>query len=78
MRNGGHSAQVRMELFLDGQVLPIAQFGPDFLILEKPADHSPTNGEILMSIDGHERRWTVYLPDGLVAGQLKTRIAPSR
>jgi hypothetical protein len=67
-----------MELFLEGQVLPIAHLGPDFLILEEPADHPPAEGEILMSIDGHERRWTVYLPDGLVAGKLQTRIARSR
>ncbi len=78
MSNARYSADVRMWLSVKGRVLPIGQLGPDFLILDESVDHPPTEGEITLSIDGRERRWLVYLPDGLVAGRLETRIAPCR
>jgi hypothetical protein len=70
----GHSADVRMELRIDGHVLPIAQLGPDFLILIHPLDHPPAEAEIALSIDGHESRWPVRLQDGMSATQRRTRI----
>jgi hypothetical protein len=39
MKNYGHSADVRMHLTVNGQVLSIGQLGPDFLILRDPTDH---------------------------------------
>jgi hypothetical protein len=66
MQNGnGHSADVRMALLLNERVLPIAQLGPDFLFLVSPASHPPGLAEVLLSVDGHEERWTVRLPDGI-------------
>ena len=47
-----HSADVRMHLLVNGLVLPIAQLGPNFLILEKPVTHPPANADILVTIDG--------------------------
>jgi hypothetical protein len=82
--NGGNSnwrafsADVQMELRLQDRVLSIAQLGPDFLILEEPVEHPPAEAEIRVSIDGHERRWMVYLPDGLAVGAKETRIALGR
>jgi hypothetical protein len=55
--------------------LRIGQLGPDFLILDDPADHPPGRAEIIMSIDGRVRRWQIVLPDGISAGKPKTRIA---
>jgi hypothetical protein len=75
LNGAGHSAQVRMELHVNGQVLPIAQLGPDFLVLANPADYPPTDAEIAMSIDGHESRWPVRLLEGLSVGQRRTRIS---
>lgn len=63
-----------MELCVNGYTLPIAQLGPDFLILKNPTDHPPTDTEIALSIDGHEDRWTVHLVDGITASQRKTKI----
>jgi len=75
-RNGnGYSAVVRMQLSLKGQVLSIAQLGPDFIILRDRKDHPPVVGEIAVWIDEHERRWNVNLPDGIHANQDKTRIS---
>jgi hypothetical protein len=70
----GHSADVRMDLHVNGHVLPIAQLGPDFLILRNPVDHPPTDAEIALSIDGHESRWPVRLQEGLSVSQRRTRI----
>lgn len=75
LKSPGHSAEVRMELRLNGRVLPIAQLGPDFLILTDPVNHPPTEAEIALSIDGHESRWPVHLDDGLSASQARTRIS---
>ena len=54
----------------------IGQLGPDFIILDDPADHPASEAEIAMSIDGRPRCWTVHLPDGIAAGKPETRIAP--
>lgn len=63
-----------MELRVNGAILPIGQLGPDFIILDQPADHPPTTGEITLSIDGRERRWLVSLPDGITSKKKETRI----
>jgi hypothetical protein len=71
----GHSADVRMQLTVDGHILPSAQLGPNFLILNSPIDHPSAEAEISLCIDGYERRWTVWLADGIKAEQLETRIS---
>src|ERR1019366_112849 len=47
----GYSSDVRMELNVNGFVLPIGQLGPDFIILRKSSDHPPAEAEIVMWID---------------------------
>ncbi len=71
----GYSADVRMQLNVNGFVLPIAQLGPDFIILRDRAAHPPAEAEIVLSIDGEESRWNVHLPDGIVADRTRTRTA---
>lgn len=63
-----------MRLVVDGVDLPIAQLGPDFLILETPSDLNAREAEIVLRVDVSERRWSVNLPDGLRATQLRTPI----
>ncbi len=70
----GHSADVRIQLSVNGHVLPVAQLGPDFLVLRTPADHPPAEAEIALWIDGQESRWRVRLVEGIAAGRRKTRI----
>ncbi len=72
----GHSAEVHMELRLGGRILTIAQLGPDFPILADPIDHPPADAEISMSIDDHETRWPVRLPDGISRAQRRTPLCP--
>ncbi len=64
-----------MTLSVNGSVLRIGQLGPDFLILRNPIEHPPSDAEIMVSIDGHERRWTIRLPDGISVASDLTRIA---
>lgn len=64
-----------MRLVVGDVDLPIAQLGPDFLILETPADLSVNEAEIVLRVDANERRWSVRLPDGLSATAQRTRIA---
>jgi hypothetical protein len=64
-----------MELHVNGHTLPIAQLGPDFLVLANPADHPPADAEIAMSIDDRESRWQVRLVAGLSAERRRTPIS---
>jgi hypothetical protein len=74
LKPNGHSADVRIQLHINGQALPVAQLGPGFLILRTPCDSPPSDGEITMSIDGREDRWRVRLAEGIKAEQRKTAI----
>ena len=70
MNNGiptssAHSADVRMQLCVNGHVIPIAQMGPNFLLVNHTIHHPPAVAEIHLAIDGNESRWTVLLPEGL-------------
>ena len=78
LKDQGYSADVRMNLSVNGRTFTIGQLGPDFIILDDPADYPPSEGQIAVSIDGRERRWSVQLPDGVTAGKPETRIADCR
>jgi hypothetical protein len=71
----GHSADVRIHLLVNGCVLPVAKLGPEYLELRSPADCAPCEADITLSIDGHETRWTVYLPSGIQSDCRKTVIS---
>jgi hypothetical protein len=72
-----HSADVRIHLLVNGWALPVAQLGPEFLILRTPVDHPPCDAEIALSIDGQESRWAVHLRNGIQVDRRKTLIASS-
>lgn len=63
-----------MQLLVNGSSLPIAQMGPDFLLLDKPIDHPPCEATILFSVDDNQRSWAVRLPDGLAVGRERVAI----
>jgi hypothetical protein len=66
---------VHLHLWVGEAALPIAQLGPDFLILATPTDLAANEAEIVMRVDANERRWPVSLPEGLNATAQRTRIA---
>jgi hypothetical protein len=63
--HSGHSAQVKMRLLVNGSSIPVAQMGPDFLILESAAEHPPSDATLELRVDANERRWQVRLPRGI-------------
>jgi hypothetical protein len=71
---GIHSADVQIELLVNGSVLRVAQLGPDFLILDRSVDHPPGPAEIRMVVDGGEDRWPVFLRSGLSASVQRVRL----
>jgi hypothetical protein len=72
--HGGHSADVRINLMFGGHSIPEAQLGPDFLLLDAPADHPPGPASILLRVDQSERRWDVCLPNGISATSKRVAI----
>jgi hypothetical protein len=72
----GHSADVEMQLLLNGTSVSIAQLGPDFVILDALVEQqAPADAEILLRVDESERRLTVFLPEGIGGERKKVRIA---
>ena len=65
-----------MHLTLNGYVLPIAQLGPEYLILRSSVEHGPADAEIFLCIDGSERRWMVHLDNGIHPDRERTVISP--
>ena len=61
-----------MKLRLNGYVISVDQLGPDFFISRHTVDHPPAIGEMRLTIDGQERRWSVNLFEGITAGRPRT------
>ncbi len=72
---GGHSAQVKMRLLVNGGSIPVEQLGPDFLLVDTPFDHPPGDASMVLQVDQSERRWNVHLPHGISAGSKRVAIA---
>ena len=49
----GYSAQVRLELRVDGQCLPLAQVGNDRIIFDQPIVLPANQGEVRVYVDNH-------------------------
>lgn len=72
---GGHSAQVRMRLLINGRSLRVVQLGPDFIFLEAPFDHPPCDASIVLQVDESERQWNVRLPQGISVSSERVEIS---
>ena len=72
---GAHSAQVKMRLILNGLSVRITHMGPDFLFVESPPEHPPSQATIALSVDGSESQWQVSLPHGISANSKRVTIA---
>ena len=69
-----HSAQVEMELHLDGRIFSVGQIGSGFLMLSPPVDLAPGVGEVMLRIDGTERRFPVRLDQGAISSRTMTPV----
>jgi len=61
--SNGHSADVRIRLFVGGASFDVAQIGGGRLVFSNPVTlpggPGEAQGEVVLAIDGHERRWAV-------------------
>ena len=74
INNGGHSAEVKIQLLLDGNAFPVAQLGPDFLLIDVPFDYPPGKASLILQVDKAERRWEICLEKGVSAGESRVLI----
>ena len=70
-----HSSVVKMQLLVDAISIPIAQMGPDFVLLREPISLRPGQATLVLRVDHREKRWRIWLPIG-VAGSKRVAIAP--
>jgi hypothetical protein len=70
-----HSADVQMHLFVNGHSLRIGHLGPDYVILDAPIDHPPSEAEVSLVVDGRESRWAVRLSQGLSSSKARAPIS---
>ena len=60
-----YSSDVRLWLEANGNRWPIAKTGPGYFVLAERIELAPCDAEIVMSLDGQERRWQVPLQQGI-------------
>jgi hypothetical protein len=72
---GAHSAQVDMQLIINGTSISITHMGPDFLLIEPADDCPPCEATIFLKVDESERRWKVRLPDGISSKSKRVALA---
>jgi hypothetical protein len=66
-----------MQAIAGKHCLAVAQVGPDFMIVESPIELPPMPAELIVEIDGHAKRRSIYLPDGIRKTASRTRISPA-
>lgn len=69
-----HANQVKIQLRINGQEVPVAQLGPDFIYLESPCAAPSGNAELVLKVDKKEIHWDVILPEGIKIETKKVRI----
>ena len=75
---GGHSAQVTMRLLVNGFSIPVTQMGRDFLLVDSPVNHPPTDASLILQVDQNERCWNVRLPEGISTASKRVAIAKGK
>ena len=61
----GYSAEVRLDLLVDGNTYSLCEIGPDGVRLRKPIELPPCEADVVMHVDDHQEVWRVWLPDGV-------------
>ena len=75
-----YSSDVRLFLSVGDRSWRLSAIGPDHFVPRDSIDLKPCHGEVIMTVDGDERRWKVFLVDGAVPfdTEVRTRPAESR
>lgn len=66
-----------MVLHLGAQDVPLAQMGPDFIILKQAlmCEARPTQASITLTIDDYQKTFPVDFPHGIPAGQRRVALS---
>ncbi|MSR60137.1 MAG: hypothetical protein EXS05_21265 [Planctomycetaceae bacterium] len=70
----GYSALVNLQLEVGDESFDLAQVGPNDIVFAEPTTLSPCEAQVVMQVDGNERRWHVELPNGASPNFQKTQI----
>lgn len=73
--SNGYSADVRLQLIVNGHIFEVEQVLRDSCLLAAPIDHAPCEAELVMHVDGRRRSWSVALPDGIRRDRRETKLA---
>ena len=65
-----YSADVEIELFMDGRRFSVGQIGRGVLIFDQPVQLPSATGQLVLTIDGHARRWNVAIRNGHAPAQV--------
>lgn len=68
--SAGYSADVRLDLFIAGQRFPLAQIGGGQLVFPAPILLPASSGQVVMSVDGQERKWSVTFQNRPAAARI--------
>jgi hypothetical protein len=75
-RENGYSASVEAFLAVGDLLIRVARTSRDFLTLSQPCEFPPgTEGELVVSVDGHREARGITLNEGVAQGQ---RVVPYR
>ena len=64
-----------MELRVNGISPPVAQMGPDFLLMDNPIALPPGDANLFLQVHESKREWRVRLPNGISATSERVAIA---
>ena len=59
-----YSGTVKIRLLMGEQDFELSKLGPEYIVFRQAVELPPCHGEIVMTIDQREHRWTVNLPEG--------------
>ena len=77
-QNLQHSARVDIYLLVNGRRLDVASCLGNKCTLRNPDEAAPDHAELVITVDGEERRRRVYLPQGISLESNDVELEPSR
>ena len=72
----GYSAKVRLWLECEGEIIPLAQVAPDWIMPDRSCDLPASKGVVVVEVDGIEHRRPVLLPEGISADSTRVNVQP--
>ena len=61
------SADIRLDLLVDGRAIPLAKVGPNYAVLQERVEiPAGSPAVLLMTVDGRVHRWEIVIEDGIV------------